>query len=155
MRPLSEATSRVSSKNFDKKYIALGRIVNQWADIVGSDFADKAQPVKLNYRKKKDKKIVTLDIATSASYSTILSYQKDLILQRISQIFGDNFITDIKFVASTLPQTPLNSKKQNAPLTKAQKNDLSKLLEGIDDEEFREKLESFGIAFLEDYNQQD
>ncbi len=155
MRPLSEATSRVSSKNFEKKYIALGRLVNQWPEIVGKEFADKAQPVKLNYRKQKDKRIIRLDIATSAAYSTILAYQKDLILQRINQIFGNDFITDIKFVASSIKDTPEVTKKRHAPLTKAEKNDLSKLLEGIEDEEFRKRLESFGTAFLQDQKTMD
>lgn len=155
MRPLSESTSRVSSKNFQKKYIALGRLVNQWPEIVGEEFADKAQPIKLNYRKQKNKKIVRLDIATSAAYSTILAYQKDLILQRIHQIFGNDFITDIKFVASTIKEAPPEIKKRRAPLTRAEKNDLSELLEGIEDEEFKKRLKSFGTAFLQDQKTMD
>ncbi len=150
MRPLSEATSRVSSKNFSKKYIALGRLVNQWEEIIGEEFAGLAQPVKMHYRKKKDKQTVRLDIATSAAYSTILAYRKDLILQRINQIFGNNYITEIKFVTSALPNAPPEIKKTPSPLTKAEKNDLSELLKHVEDEEFRQKLESFGKAFYQD-----
>ncbi len=155
MRPLSESTSRVSSKNFSKKYIALGRLVNQWTEIVGEEFADKAQPVKMHYRKKKDKQTVRLDIATSAAYSTILAYQKDLILQRINQIFGNNYITEIKFVASTLPEKLPEIKKTSRPLTNAEKNDLSELLEEVEDQEFKEKLKSFGTAFYQDKKRMD
>lgn len=152
MRPLSEATSRVASKNFSKKYIALGRIVNQWTEIMGENFADIAQPIKVNYRKSKDKNKQTarLDIATSAAYATTLAYQKDLILQRINQIFGDNWITDIKFVASTLTDAPPKAKKKRRPLTNAQKNDLSDLLKDIEDDDFKQKLDSFGKAIYQD-----
>ena len=52
MRPLSEATSRISRKTFTRKFIALGRLLDQWDEVMGAQFASLAQPVKLNYRKK-------------------------------------------------------------------------------------------------------
>ena len=152
MRPLSESTARIASKNFSRKYIALGRILKQWSDIMGSEFADKAQPLKINYRKatKNKKATATLDIATSSSYATILPYQKGVIMERINRLFGDNWITDIRFVASEISETPLLKKKIVSPLTKGEKSYLSETLNQIDDPEFKEKLESLGKALLTD-----
>lgn len=150
MRPLSESASRVTSKNFSKKYIALGRIVNQWPSIIGEDFAEKAQPVKLHYRKKKKGQTIQLDISTSAAHATLLTYQKDLIRERINQIFGENWITDICFVVSQSQETSKKQKKAKAPLTLAEKNDLSKMLEEIADDEIKERLEQFGTAMMMD-----
>ncbi len=56
MRPLSEATAKIAGRSFEPKYIALGRIVNNWRDIAGTKLADKAQPVKIHYRKKHGEK---------------------------------------------------------------------------------------------------
>ena len=152
MRPLSEATARVSSHNFSRKYIALGRIVNQWTEIMGTEFADKAQPIKINYRKatRSKEQSATLDIATSSAYATVLPYQKDLILERINQIFGNQWITDIRFVASEISETPITKKKIISPLTPGEKKYLSETLDQIDDPEFKEKLENFGKALLSD-----
>jgi len=152
MRPLSEATSRVSSKNFSRKYIALGRIVNQWAEVMGNEFADKAQPVKIHYRKggKNKKPTATLDIATSDSNATILNYQKGLILERLNRLFGDNWVTDIKFVASELAETPLTGRKINKPLSPLDKKYIDTTLDDIDDPEFKERLKNLGTALMMD-----
>ena len=152
MRPLSEATSRVASKNFSKKYIALGRVVKQWDDIMGSEFADKAQPVKINYRKATRSKAqtATLDIATTSSYATILPYQKDLILERINQLFGKQWITDIRFVAGNISESTISAKKITSPLTQSEKKYLSGVLEQVDDPEFKERLEKLGKALISD-----
>ena len=152
MRPLSEATSRIASKNFSRKYIALGRVIKQWQEIMGDEFADKAQPVKLNYRKGKQgqKATATLDIATSSSYATILPYQKGVILERINRIFGDKWITDIRFIASQIAEAPITKKRIISPLTTAEKKYLSEVLDQVDDIEFKEKLESLGKALIKD-----
>ncbi len=152
MRPLSESTSRVAAKNFSRKYIALGRLVKQWSEVMGNDFADKAQPLKINYRKKgKDgKPHATLDIATSASNATVLNYQKGVILERINSIFGDDWIKDIRFVVSEITDTEPVIKKRKAPLTGTEKKYLSGVLEQIEDPDIKEKLESLGKAILTD-----
>ncbi len=155
MRPLSELTARVANRNFSRKYIALGRIVEHWNDIMGKEFSDVAQPVKINYRKapKNKKATATLEIATSSSYATILPYQKGIILERINKIFGDKWITDIRFVAGNIEYTPEIKKKINSPLTQEEKKYLSGVLDQIDDIEFKEKLENLGKAILKEDKQ--
>ncbi len=152
MRPLSEATARVASKNFSRKYIALGRLVKQWPEIMGDEFADKTQPIKLNYRKgtKDRKSTATLDVATSSSYATILPYQKGVILERINNVFGDSWITDIRFLASEVYETASIPHKRPAPMSIQDKKYLSGLLDEIDDPEFKERLESLGKAVIAD-----
>ncbi|MCC6598259.1 MAG: DUF721 domain-containing protein [Alphaproteobacteria bacterium] len=153
MRPLSEATARVAGKSFERKYIALGRIVNHWNDIVGTKLADKAQPMKIHYRKKKEhaaKPDAVLEIAASSADATLLHYQKDLILARINQIFGESWITGIRFI-----NTPVNAsgltrrrKKTVQPLTGEKKKHLSLILEDVADADIRVKLENLGQAIL-------
>ncbi len=153
MRPLSESTSRIAGKTFSRKYIALGRLVNQWDEIMGEQFASLAQPVKLNYRKNgrsKKESYITLDIATSAANATLLSYQKGVILERINSLFGNNWIKDIRFVASVLTDVPLKPKKIIPPLTGDEKKYLSETLDQIEDPDIKEKLESLGKAIITD-----
>ena len=157
MRPLSESTSRIAGKTFSRKFVALGRLVSQWEEIMGSKFADLAQPVKLNYRKNgqknnksKKESYATLDIATSAANATLLNYQKGVILERINSLFGNNWIKDIRFVASELADIPLESKKIKPPLTSSEKEYLSEALDQIEDPDIKEKLESLGKAIITD-----
>lgn len=153
MRPISEATARIAGQNFSRKYIALGRIVNCWNEIVGAELADKAQPVKIRYNRKHkhkrtEKPEAALDIAVSSADATALHYQKDLILERINQIFGERWITAIRFVTMPVSQPPLKRRKVKTPLTDAEKNSLSVMLKDIEDNDIRQRLEGLGQAII-------
>lgn len=150
LRPLNASISRLTSETFSKKFVALGRILNNWDDIIGSELAVKAQPVKIHYRKPKDKSEkpqATLDIATTSADATTLHYQKDLILARINQIFGDNWVTAIRFVH--LPANTVEpAYKRLAPLKEEDIAAIHAVLEGIEDEEIRIRLEKLGQSIL-------
>jgi len=151
MRPLSEATSRIAGQSFSKKYIALGRIVSHWDDILGQDLASKAQPCRLLYRKqttRRKRQDVTLEIACASADAIVLHYQKDLILERINQIFGERWITAIRFVPSAANTPPLRRQKRQKPLTVQEKNTLSGLLNYVDDHDMRGHLERLGQAII-------
>lgn len=151
MRPLSEVTARITGQSFSRKYIALGRIVNNWTEIVGAELAGKAQPVKIRYNRKHKrvtKPEAALDIAVSGADATVLHYQKDLIIERINRIFGERWITDVRFVTMPVSQAPPKAKKAKTPLTQAEKNSLSHLLEGVEEEIMRERLQSLGEAII-------
>lgn len=150
MRPLSEATSRIAGKSFERKYIALGRIVNHWNDIVGAALAHKTQPIKIHYRKKEKQKSpdAMLEIAASSADATLLHYQSDLILERINQIFGERWITSVKFVSAPL-HSPLARRKRARPtLTADKKKHLSEMLQTIADDDIKLRLEQLGQAVM-------
>ena len=146
MRPLSEATAKIAGKSFERKYIALGRIVNNWEDIVGQSFADKAQPMKIHYRKQKgkDKPLAILEIATSSADATRLHYQKGLILERMNQLFGERWITDLKFAPIVSNSSTKRMKKTPSPLTSEQKKRVSEIVLDIVDVEIKQRLEKLG-----------
>jgi hypothetical protein len=157
MRPISEATARVTGQSFSRKYISLGRILSAWREIVGDKLADKAQPVKINYRKreKNGDPVAILDIAASSADATLLHYQKDLILERINQIFGDKWITAIRFVAAAVNEGKPRSKpkKPRIPLTEDEKNHLSGMLESCPDPDLKARLEILGQAIYTEQKQ--
>lgn len=150
MRRLSDATAKIAGKSFERKYIALGRIVKHWSEIVGPKLADKAQPVKIHYRKQKNQKkpLTTLEIATSSADATAMHYQKDLILERINQLFGEQWISAIRFVAipsnASLQPMKKRSKNNRTPLTADQKKTLSDMVLSVEDEHMRDRLKEFG-----------
>lgn len=152
LKLLSKSVPAVLGKTFQRKYIALGRIVTHWKEIIGPDFADRAQPAKLHFRKAKqpkEKATATLEIAASSADCAVLVYQKDVILQRINQIFGDAWVRDIKFVHRE-PKTPVKPPKRTKTLTETEKNHLSQLLETVEDPELRDTLSGLGTAILQE-----
>ena len=143
----------VADKIFARKFVALGRIITHWSEIMGEDLAQKAQPLKIHYRKAKrkgDRTSATLEVATSSANASLLIMKKGVLLEKMNQIFGDAWITDIKFV-----HTPANrvnvpkTSKSKKPLNSEQKNALTSMLDMVEDSEIKERLERFGKAFLQ------
>lgn len=147
MRPLSESTARVTSKNFERKYIALGRIVKNWPQIIGEKMAAKAQPARIQYRKKRKKSDPTqtiLEIAVNNADATLLHYQKNLILERINHIFGERWIADIRFVPVrriAVQKTSFSNKSFRA-LTSDEKTSVLSLVEGVSDHDLKARLDA-------------
>lgn len=155
LRLLADSIPKVTGQVFSRKYTMLGRLVTRWDDIVGKELADKTQPVKIRYiksRKADGKATASLDIATSSADATLLHYQKDLILERINQIFGDRWITAIRFVpmAANAPPAPGRALKCRKPLTSDEKENLTNALSVIEDPELLKRLEGLGTAILQD-----
>jgi hypothetical protein len=152
MQLLSRSVPGLLNKTFERKYIALGRIVTHWKEIIGEDFAERAQPAKIHYTKPKQPKQkpkASLDIAASSADCSVLVYQKDVILERINRIFGDNWISDIKFI-HVEPKKAVKPPKRTKNLTPDEKNYLSQMLEKVDDPDLKERLASFGQALLQE-----
>lgn len=152
LKLVSKAVPKVTNKTFKRKYIALGKIVTQWREIMGDKMAVHAQPLKIHYRKPKrkgDKATATLDIAASSSQASLLIMQKGVLLEKINHIFGEALVTDIRFVHQTLPSKERPIKKTK-PLTAEEKNTLSNMLDKIEDSELKERLDSMGEALLKD-----
>ncbi len=150
MKHLSKAAGDVSKKIFQKKYVVLGRLLDQWVDIVGERFAYNCSPSRLSFRKnpKNPKKPFTvLSIAVSSAYATILHYQKDVILQRINQVFGDDMIADIKFVPQKSNQNTTGEKSKALKAPDISEKNLAIVAESlrvIEDPDMKARLESLG-----------
>lgn len=155
MRPLSTSVPALLGKAFERKYIALGRIVTCWKEIIGEEYAERAQPAKIRYvkpRNPKEKPSATLEIAASSADCAVLVYRKDLILQRINHIFGDSWVNDIKLV-HVEPKQKIKPSKRTKLLTEDEKNHLSQLLDGVDDPELKERLSRLGQSILQESKQ--
>lgn len=156
MRHLSDALPRIAGQVFSRKYIMLGRLVTHWDDIVGSDLARQCQPVRVRrYKTGSDGKLAAaLDIAASPANATLLHYRKDLILERINRIFGENWVAAIRFV----PDSVANSedgirpriRKREVALSPADEKYLSEALDGVGDAAIQERLRALGSAILQE-----
>lgn len=161
LRPLSVSVSKLTSDAFARKFVALGKILSHWESIVGADMASKTQPVKLHYRKPKtrgEKPQASLDIGANSADAALFHYQKDLILERINQIFGDRWITSIRFVhvAANAAADDWNSYRpsKKAPLSAEEHQRIDPVLEDIEDDDLRKMLEKLGQSVLRKKSQE-
>jgi hypothetical protein len=154
LRLVSETVPKLTGKVFSRKYIALGKVVSCWEEIVGREMASRASPVKIHYRKPKPgvkKPEATLEIAATSSDATLMQYQTGVILERINHIFGDKWITAIRFV-----HIPANAKVTNPVVDIAKRTQdtsgneeyLSTILDEVTDTEIKERLGKLGSYIL-------
>lgn len=150
LKPLSHGVRSISGKTFDKKFVALGRVLDLWDQIVGADMAEKAQPVKLRMQKRKGKHYRILVIGVPSALSTMLHYQKGIIKERIGRLLGDDFISDIEFVATEARHKDGAPQQMKAkPLEEKDKQDLSNMLETVEDMDLKSRLNSFGESVIQ------
>ena len=152
LKLVSDIVPKVTDKTFKRKYIALGRVVTHWEDIMGEKMAQVAQPLKLHYRKAKrkgDKPTATLDVAVSSAQASLLIMQKGVLLEKINHVFGEQWITDIKFVHNpiSMPEKPQKTEKI---LSNEKKDVLSSILDVVEDAEIKARLKTMGRAVLSD-----
>lgn len=153
LRLLSDTVPKITGKTFSRKYIALGKIFALWEEIMGEEMAAKSQPVKIHYKRKKNQRDMPearLDIAADSATCAVLVYRKDLILQKINRLFGDGWVTDIKFIHADDAVKKTIAKRRRAPLREEDKEFLALALEEITDPDIKERLQSFGEAYLKD-----
>lgn len=153
MRLLANHIPNVTGKTFSKKYISLGRIITHWDIIIGKEMADKAQPFKIHYRKpkkKNEKPQAELEITTTSAHASVLQYQTDLILERINQVFGERWITKIKFSHITQPAKQKSSKPPEIQkkLSEEETQRLNDWLHPVEDQAMKDRLQKFGSLFL-------
>ncbi len=156
LRLLSDTVPKVTGKLFARKYIALGRIVTHWPDIIGDDMAARAQPMKIHYRKaapdkdgKKGKSAATLEIGATSADCAVLQMQKGVILERINQVFGDAWVADLKFT-HVAPDKKPPAKPRKRPLNEEEQKYLAEMLEEVTDPDIKQRLDRLGKAILED-----
>lgn len=151
MKPLHQSTSKIVSQNCSRKFVAIGKVVKVWPEIIGEELARFATPVKIHYQKpksRKDNPKAVLYIETNSAHATILHYQKAIILEKISHYFGAGWIEDLKIKANAGPLTEKPIKRAPAPLTEEEKNHLSELLDPFDDQEMAARLRQLGQGIM-------
>ncbi len=151
LKPLSHGVKKVSGKTFEKKFVALGRVLDNWPAIVGQELAGKAQPSKIKMRKKKSEYFRTLVIDVPTSAATLIHYQKGLIMERMSRLLGHDYIHDIECISTGKAndrERAAQEKKKDMPLTAEKESYLEDSIKDIEDEELKSRLNAFGKSVL-------
>jgi hypothetical protein len=91
-----------------------------------------------------------LEISTSSVHATSLHYRKDLILEKINRLFGEGWITGIRFTArpAPLPGSARRKKAASRPVSLTGKQSLEQLLASVSDEDMKIRLEKLGEAVI-------
>ncbi|MGE4314431.1 MAG: DciA family protein [Pseudobdellovibrionaceae bacterium] len=153
LKHLGEGIRSISGKTFEKKFVALGRLLEYWPSVIGEAFAADVQPVKIRTQKRKSEMYRILVVGVPPARSTLIHYQKGLILERIYRIMGPDFVHDIEFVESigSAKAQAASKKEPEIMLSEEQTEGLETLLADIEDEELKASLKNLGKSVLKEH----
>lgn len=119
------------------------KILNSWEKAVGAVIAERTQPVRVKNRVLQVK-------VTNSAWMQELQFMKELIIQKVHEQTGKNFLQDLRFFIGEIEPTGLkdeNKKKKGAlinggslGLTEADRERIERALSGITDPEMHEIL---------------
>ncbi len=99
MKPLNLEVNKLIYNIFKKKHPILAEIIINWKRIVGVGFSTKVAPLKITKSIASGKKINILHISVeNSSISMEMSYQQELIIERIAVYLGYKGIHKIKML---------------------------------------------------------
>lgn len=146
--PLHKAVETVTRPAFRKHGIAESRIITEWAHIAGGVLAGKTLPTRIAFaRGKRDHG--TLHLTVSPGWALEVQHLEPLILDKIATFFGYRAVAKLHITQAPLPlPEPPRRRKPETPLSAEDSANLTRLTDGVEDDELRRALESLGTAIL-------
>jgi hypothetical protein len=120
------------------------KVLNSWDRAVGEAIAERTQPVSVKNRVLRVK-------VTNSVWMQELQFMKDLIIKKLHEQIGENFLQDLRFFIGEIDPSEVGAKKKKkkeaeringevAGLSAAEKERIRKALAEVPDPEMREIL---------------
>lgn len=161
-RPVADLLPALTKDAFGRKNMLFGKMLAEWEHIAGPEIAAQTTPLELKYSRsggskktadKADKKAdktppkATLVLAVQPAFALELSYQKDLLAERLNVFFGYAAIKDIKIIQHS---GIMNNKQAKAPLTRPltlqEQQKIDSLTGSIQENDLQTALKNLGKA---------
>ena len=147
IRKLAELTSEFMADAFKKQGFAATELVTRWKDIVGTEIAAHAEPIKLQWPREVNNEPAepaTLVLRVEGPAAIEIQHQSAVILGRINRFFGWQAVGRI-----ALRQAPLSRPKTRPVLPKIDAAEAARVestLTAVTDDELRAALGRLGAA---------
>ena len=145
-RSLSDLATGFLADTFKKQGFASTELVTRWRDIVGSEIAAHAEPIKMQWRRVGEgepNEPATLVLRVEGPAAIEIQHQSAVILERINRFFGWQAVGRI-----ALRQAPLSRPKRR-PMPQADPEAAARIAETLGevaDEDLRMALARLGAA---------
>ena len=144
LRPLGAVLRPMNRQMIGRKRMQLASLFDNWADVVGHDFAKHTAPLKIIPGKNGRPGI--LHVSISASFAPMWQHGEPQLLARINDYLGDpSGIGRVALKHQNRPVAPM-PRKQN--LGAAKRQELAGNLADVENPALRESLERLGLAIL-------
>jgi hypothetical protein len=146
-RALAQLVDQVARNSVGKDWNLYAALLEHWAEIVGSDYARIATPVKIVFphqpkNPRRERGILTIRLPRGLAME--FTFKGEQIRSRINAYFGHEAVGRIALDASyAAPPAPRTAGRESNPAVVA---GILEEIKAIDDIELRDALEAFGKA---------
>jgi len=143
-RPLSAEVPAITRAALGRKGFAEAGLLIHWQDIAGGELARMSQPVKIQFGRA-SKTGGTLTLRCGGAAALEIQHLAPVILERINAYLGHGAITRLKIEQGVA--LPARLKSLNLPAaTPTETAQIADRLEGVRDDELRDRLQRLGTA---------
>ena len=148
LRAVAAPVARVAGPALKRRGLAQGRLLTDWAEIVGAKLAEVSRPEKLVPGKGADGG-GTLEVRVSGPLAVEIQHLAPVVIERINRYFGYQAVGRLRLVHAPVGELGRKPVLPPAPRDPAAEADLEAALAGIDDPALREALAGLGRALLD------
>ena len=99
MKPIISDINKIIYKIYKTKHPILGEIIINWSKIVGIKYSNNTAPLRISTIREKKKNInILLVEVDNSSTSVEISFQQDIIIERIAVYMGYKAINKIRTI---------------------------------------------------------
>ncbi|MBP7252365.1 MAG: DUF721 domain-containing protein [Alphaproteobacteria bacterium] len=138
---LIQPLHRIAQQAVGKDWQLYSILLQNWREIVGADWADTLQPVKLAFPLQNQRSNGALTVALPRGLAMEAQYRQTQILSRINGFFGQETVTRLVFVHATTRKKILLTEAVATPEAQAA---VAVATEQVADVELRHSLQAFG-----------
>lgn len=148
LRAVAASVAHVAGPALKKRGLAQGRLLTDWAEIVGAKLAEQSRPEKLVPARGADGG-GTLEIRVSGPWAVEIQHLAPVLIERINRYFGYAAVGRLRLVHAPLSGKAAAPRPAAGPRDPAAEAALDATLAGIEDEALREALARLGRALLD------
>ena len=140
---MSRMVPEVAGKALGKKGLGYAKLVTEWPQIVGPDFAGSTSPVKLAFPRG-ERIDATLTIEIVPARAVEVQHALPQLMERVNAVFGYRAVARIKMVQRPPLRAPVMTNLR--PLSPSEETQLMSLTDIVPAGELRDALERLGRA---------
>ncbi|MFO1189439.1 MAG: DciA family protein [Alphaproteobacteria bacterium] len=136
----------VTASAFGRRGLAMGRLLSDWASIVGAEFAARSLPERFVFpRGARTGGVLRLRVAPG--WALMIQHVTPQIIERINGFFGYRAVDRLAVIQGPLPASRAKKPEPAArPLTPADETAIASAVAPVTDPELRQALSRLGAA---------
>lgn len=114
-RQVGSVLPRSAKKVFREYGFAEGSMIRHWKEIAGPSISRCTLPMRLTYRKEKEKKVIILHLLVESAAALQVQHQIPLLIEKLNIFYGYSAVTRISLVQGRAGGNNKKTKEKEIP----------------------------------------